>query len=169
MRSPRRPGRWVTLGNDDPERTKKSLRGRARCLFARLFRSRAEQERRHMVAEAEHRPGVLRALLPRPLGTGGRARFRVLRPHRRALVTPLLRGSRRAPLSAARRLRAAARLVAVFAQLVPRVLVVVLRRRRRRAPLGVARFVPAFARLPPRLLAPVAAAGRGALAARAPL
>src|SRR5215213_5634369 len=125
-----------------------------------------------MVAEADDRPRVLVALAARPLGAGGRARFRVSRPHRRSLLTPLLWGSRRAPVGAARRLRAPARLV-VLARLAPCPLVMVLRRRRRRAPLGIPRLgpgrAPPLARLSLRLLAAVAAAGRGALAARASL
>src|SRR3954469_20692949 len=94
-----------------------------------------------MVAEADDRPRVLVALAARPLGAGGRARFRISRPHRRSFVTPLLRGSRRAPVGAARRLRAPARLV-VLARLAPCLLVMGLRRRRRRAPLGIPRLMP---------------------------
>ncbi|MFL5168325.1 MAG: hypothetical protein ACJ8D8_19190, partial [Microvirga sp.] len=80
-----------------------------------------------MVAEADDRPRVLVALAPRPLSAGWRARFRISRPHRR-FVAPLLRGSRRAPVRPARRLRAPARLV-VLARLTPCPLVMVLRRR----------------------------------------
>src|SRR3954451_25122448 len=125
-----------------------------------------------MVAEADDRPRVLVALAPRPLGAGGRARFRVSRPHRGAFVAPLLRGSRRAPVAAARRLLAPARLV-VLARLAPCLLVMGLRRSRRRAPLGIPRLGPALA--PPlpglslRLLAAGAPARRGAVAARASL
>src|SRR5829696_10138303 len=140
--------------------------GRIPCLFARLLRSRAEQECRHVVAKADDRPRVLVALAARPLGAGGRARFRISRPHRRSFVAPLLRGSRRAPVRPARRLRAPTRLV-VLARLAPRLLVRVLRRSRRRAPLGIPRLGPGrarpLARLALRLLAAVAAAGRGAL------
>src|SRR5829696_10396429 len=169
----RQPGAVVTLGNDDPERTKKWLRGgRIPCLFARLFRSRAEQECRHVVAEADDRPRVLVALLARPLGAGERTRFRISRPHRRSFVTPLLRGGRRAPVRPARRLRAPARLV-VLARLAPCLLVMGLRRSGRGAPLGLPRLVPGrarpLARLALRVLPAVAAAGRGALAARASL
>src|SRR4051794_41962012 len=101
-----------------------------------------------MVAEADDRPRVLVALAARPLGAGGRARFRVSRPHRRSLLTPLLWGSRRAPLGAARRLRAPARLV-VLARLAACLLVKGLRRRRRRAPLGIPRLLPGGAPPPP--------------------
>src|SRR3954453_11665125 len=110
-----------------------------------------------MVAEADDRPRVLVALAPRPLGAGGGGGFRVSRPHRGAFVAPLLRGSRRAPVAAARDLRAPARLV-VLARLAPRLLVMGLRRSRRRAPLRMPPLRPGVAP-PPRPAARASARG----------
>ena len=161
------------MGNDDPERTKKWLRPGG---FRAYLRGFSEAGRSRNAGTWSPRPTTGReflvALAARPFGAAGRARFRISRPHRRSFVTPLLRGSRRAPVRPARRLRAPARLV-VLARLAPRLLVVGLRRSGRGAPLGIPRLVPG--RAPPlaglalRLLAAVAAAGRGALAARPPL